>query len=113
MIPALLKTPANSERTSDLYAYISTENINKSEKPKSLCGQLRKCNLTKSSLVGGIILKEVCIDSLGTLECSLDWSIDFKLNGKKIFSWFICSALDYHCIMLHFLMLFVSFSTDI
>lgn len=83
MIPALLKTPANSERTSDLYAYISTENINKSEKPKSLCGQLRKCNLTKSSLVGGIILKEVCIDSLGTLECSLDWSIDFKLNGKK------------------------------
>ncbi|OWM87006.1 hypothetical protein CDL15_Pgr016043 [Punica granatum] len=58
VIPSLLRSPADSERTQGLYAYISTENIRKSEKPKSLSGQLRKCNLTKSSLIGGVILKE-------------------------------------------------------
>lgn len=70
-IPALLQSPTDSERTSDLYAYISIENINKSEKPRSLGGQLRKCNLTKSSLIGGVILKEVCTDLFGS------WNIPF------------------------------------
>ncbi|KAK4760184.1 hypothetical protein SAY87_023315 [Trapa incisa] len=57
VIPTLLKTPADSERSSDLYAYISAQNINKSERPKPLIGQLRKFNLTKS-FIGGITLKE-------------------------------------------------------
>lgn len=60
VIPLLLSQKnESSEKASDVFAYISVENIRAQEtQPKALRGQVRKCNLTKSSLAGGVTLKE-------------------------------------------------------
>ncbi|KAL6546997.1 hypothetical protein OROMI_022718 [Orobanche minor] len=60
VIPSLLSqiTEINRKRP-DLFAYIYTEDVKqKEEHPKSLCGQIRKCNLTKSRLVVGVTLAQ-------------------------------------------------------
>lgn len=61
VIPSLLSQQSeNNEKSHDIYAYISVEDI-KSEKNKhrkELHGQILKCNLSKSRLVPGVILSE-------------------------------------------------------
>ncbi|CAA0815500.1 Transducin/WD40 repeat-like superfamily protein [Striga hermonthica] len=60
VIPSLLShTAERDKKVPDLYAYIYTEDVKqKEEQSKSLCGQIRKCNLTKSRLIGGVTLAE-------------------------------------------------------
>lgn len=63
MIPSLFsqKTKSN-EKIPELFAYVYTEDVKqKGELPGFSCGQIRKCNLTKSRLVGGVTLAEVLI----------------------------------------------------
>ncbi|KAL0443184.1 UNVERIFIED_CONTAM: U3 small nucleolar RNA-associated protein 17 [Sesamum latifolium] len=58
VIPSLLSqsTESNGKRP-DLFAYICTEDVkHKEEKTNCLCGQIQKCNLTKSRIVGGVTL---------------------------------------------------------
>lgn len=51
------------EKTHDLFAYVSTAEANQQDKkPNALHGKIRKCNLTKSRLAGGVTLAEVHLD---------------------------------------------------
>ncbi|KAI3456714.1 hypothetical protein Pfo_013377 [Paulownia fortunei] len=58
VIPSLLsQTTENNGKLPDLFAYAYTADVKqKEEQPNSLCGQIQKCNLTKSRLVGGVTL---------------------------------------------------------
>ncbi|WRX35082.1 WD40 repeat - like 10 [Theobroma cacao] len=60
VIPSFLDVPAeNNEKRRDLFAYVSAEDTKETkEKPKGLRRQIRKCNLSKSRLVGRLILGE-------------------------------------------------------
>ncbi|KAL6998977.1 hypothetical protein U1Q18_000143 [Sarracenia purpurea var. burkii] len=60
VIPSLFSQPMEShEKTPDLFAYVSTGDANQQVKrPNALCGHIRKCNLTKSRLAGGVTLAE-------------------------------------------------------
>ncbi|XP_022755429.1 WD repeat-containing protein 75 [Durio zibethinus] len=60
VIPSFLDVPVeDNEKHRDLFAYLSTEDTKETqEKPKVLRRQIRKCNLSKSRLVGRIILGE-------------------------------------------------------
>lgn len=60
VIPSFLDVPAeDSEKHRDLFAYVSIEDAKESqEKPEALRRQIRKCNLSKSRLVGRLILGE-------------------------------------------------------
>ncbi|KAB1204246.1 WD repeat-containing protein 75 [Morella rubra] len=60
VIPSLFVQPAErDEKSTDLLAYLSVEDIKEQEnKPNAMHGQIRKCNLTASRLIGGLILKE-------------------------------------------------------
>ncbi|KAL6567645.1 hypothetical protein OROGR_001313 [Orobanche gracilis] len=60
VIPSLLsQTTETNRKLPDLFAYIYTEDVKqKEEHPKFLCGQIRKCNLTKSRLVVGVTVAE-------------------------------------------------------
>lgn len=72
MIPSLLDQPVeNDEKPSDLFAYLSVEDtIEQENRPKARRGQIRKCNLTASRLIGGLILKEVPLGgSVATSIC--------------------------------------------
>lgn len=62
MIPSLLSISSeNDEKQPDLFAYVSVDGSQGKEKlPNTLCGQIRKCNLTKSRMVGAVTLAEVC-----------------------------------------------------
>lgn len=52
------------EKTNDLFAYVSTAEANQQDRqPNALHGKLRKCNLTKSRLAGGVTLAEVHLDT--------------------------------------------------
>lgn len=54
VIPGLLCQPADDgEKSPDLFAYISTEDVK-----KETSWAIRKCNLTKSRLSGGVVLAE-------------------------------------------------------
>ncbi|GFS45286.1 transducin/WD40 repeat-like superfamily protein [Actinidia rufa] len=59
VIPSLFSQPVESdEKTRDLFAYVSI-GVNKQDKqPNTSRGQIRKCNLTKSCLAGGVTLAE-------------------------------------------------------
>lgn len=61
MIPSIVGQPAESnEKPTDVFAYLSIEDKKVQEnRPKAMHGQIRKCNLTASRMVGGLILKEV------------------------------------------------------
>ncbi|KAK4439610.1 U3 small nucleolar RNA-associated protein 17 [Sesamum alatum] len=56
VIPSLLSQSTESNgKLPDLFAYIYTEDVKqKEEKKNCLCGQIQKCNLTKSRIVGGV-----------------------------------------------------------
>lgn len=71
MIPSLFVQPAErDEKSTDLLAYLSVEDIKEQEnKPNAMHGQIRKCNLTASRLIGGLILKEVQL--IGTITTFL------------------------------------------
>ncbi|KAL0306149.1 UNVERIFIED_CONTAM: U3 small nucleolar RNA-associated protein 17 [Sesamum radiatum] len=58
VIPSLLsQSTENNGKRPDLFAYIFTEDVkHKEEKTNCLCGQIQKCNLTKSRIVGGVTL---------------------------------------------------------
>ncbi|KAF4391188.1 hypothetical protein G4B88_016498 [Cannabis sativa] len=60
VIPSLLvQSDKDKENESPLFAYISVENSNVQEKKvNTLCGQIKKFNLTKSRMVGGVVLRE-------------------------------------------------------
>ncbi|KAF4391174.1 hypothetical protein G4B88_016484 [Cannabis sativa] len=60
VIPSLLvQSDKDKENESPLFAYISVENSNvQQKKVNSLCGQIKKFNLTKSRMVGGVVLRE-------------------------------------------------------
>ncbi|XP_050217951.1 uncharacterized protein LOC126668808 [Mercurialis annua] len=60
VIPSLLSKQAEtSKEKHKLYAYVSIGNTNQTEnQSKTLQGQIRKCNLTNSGLVGGLTLAE-------------------------------------------------------
>lgn len=77
VIPSLLSQPMESKKKSyDLFAYIYIEAERQKEgQPNSSCGQIRKCNLTKSRLAGGVSLAEVCIN-LCALLCVI-YGIEF------------------------------------
>ncbi|XAR63690.1 hypothetical protein NMG60_11023719 [Bertholletia excelsa] len=59
-IPSLLAPYLeNHEKEHDLFAYVSTGDTGQQKKDSNaLHGQIRKCNLTKSRLAGGVILAE-------------------------------------------------------
>lgn len=61
VIPGLLSLASESdEKSPDLFAYVSIDEMKEQEKlPNTLHGQIRKCNLTESRLVGGVTLAEV------------------------------------------------------
>ena len=55
-----LKSEMEDNKHRNLFAYVSTEDMKEiQEKPKALRRQIRKCNLSKSRLVGRLILGEV------------------------------------------------------
>lgn len=60
VIPSLLGQPAlSNEKPTDLFAYLSIEDTKEQDSvSKPMRGQIRKCNLTASRLIGGLILKE-------------------------------------------------------
>ncbi|KAJ4982232.1 hypothetical protein NE237_033069 [Protea cynaroides] len=60
VIPNLLGPPVGENgKPVDLFAYISVEHVTKrDDEAKAFPGQIRKCNLTKSRLLGGVILAE-------------------------------------------------------
>ncbi len=61
MIPSIRGQPAESnEKPTDVFAYMSVEDKKVQEnRPKAMHGQIRKCNLTASNMIGGLIMKEV------------------------------------------------------
>ncbi|KAK4398713.1 hypothetical protein Sango_1346800 [Sesamum angolense] len=61
VIPSLLsQSTENNGKRPDLFAYIFTEDVkHKEEKTNCLCGQIQKCNLTKSRIVGGVTLAKI------------------------------------------------------
>lgn len=61
VIPSLLREPVEmTEKPTKLFAYLSIEDTKQLEnQSKAVLGQIRKCNLTKSRLIGGLTLAEV------------------------------------------------------
>ncbi|KAK1550487.1 hypothetical protein Q3G72_019966 [Acer saccharum] len=77
VIPSLLGLPADSnEKQPNLFAYVSLkdtrETVSKKHKSKSKIpnGQIRKCNLTESRLVGGVTLAETEVPEPITISSS-------------------------------------------
>ncbi|KAJ8750843.1 hypothetical protein K2173_016024 [Erythroxylum novogranatense] len=59
VIPSLSVQPTDTNDQRKLFAYVSTEETKDQEnQSKALRGQIRKCNLTDSRLVGGVTLAE-------------------------------------------------------
>ncbi|KAK1362452.1 WD repeat-containing protein 75 [Heracleum sosnowskyi] len=60
VIPSLSSILSKSdEKQPDIFAYVSVDVSQGKEKlPNTLCGQIRKCNLTKARMVGGVTLAE-------------------------------------------------------
>ncbi|KAI8526275.1 hypothetical protein RHMOL_Rhmol13G0296200 [Rhododendron molle] len=60
VIPSLfIQSMETQEKTHDIFAYVSTAEANQQDKkPNALHGKIRKCNLTKSRLAGGVTLAE-------------------------------------------------------
>ncbi|OMO51290.1 hypothetical protein COLO4_37741 [Corchorus olitorius] len=59
VIPSLCLPAEGKEKHGNLFAYVSVENTKETqEKPKAFRRQIRKCNLSKSRLVGKLILGE-------------------------------------------------------
>lgn len=60
VIPSIRGQPAESnEKPTDVFAYMSVEDKKVQEnRPKAMHGQIRKCNLTASNMIGGLIMKE-------------------------------------------------------
>lgn len=62
MIPSLLSQSTDSDgKLSHTFAYVHTVDVKQEGQPNSLRGHIRKCNLTKSRLVGGVTLAEVLL----------------------------------------------------
>jgi NET1-associated nuclear protein 1 (U3 small nucleolar RNA-associated protein 17) len=84
VIPSLLSQPAlSNEKPTDLFAYLSLENTKEQNSmPKPLRGQIRKCNLTASRLIGGLILKEVQFGGAVTTSfCLCIKLLYFQISG--------------------------------
>ncbi|KAF5461745.1 hypothetical protein F2P56_017819 [Juglans regia] len=98
VIPSLLDQPIeNDEKPSDLFAYLSVEDtIEQENRPKARRGQIRKCNLTASRLIGGLILKEtpkpefVAVSSVGKFIGIRNkrklhiWMVPEKDSGRSV-----------------------------
>ncbi|KAJ7979445.1 WD repeat-containing protein 75 [Quillaja saponaria] len=82
VIPSILCQPEESNgKASNLYAYVSIEDKKVQEnRPKALHGQIRKCNLTKSRMAGGIILKETARPEFLTMSSTGEF---FGLRNKR------------------------------
>ncbi|CAN4103824.1 unnamed protein product [Withania somnifera] len=72
VIPGLSSQPKeSSEKPSDIFAYVSIREIKEQQgESNALCWQIRKCNLTKSTLVGGVTLAESQVAPSITLSSS-------------------------------------------
>ncbi|KAJ9162883.1 hypothetical protein P3X46_022623 [Hevea brasiliensis] len=92
VIPSILSQPAeNNEKPAKIFAYLSVEGTKEPEKQsKALCGQIRKCNLTDSRLVGGVTLAETKQPELITISsCGKYIGIRIK---RKLHIWKVPSA---------------------
>lgn len=89
MIPSLSSISSeNDEKQIDLYAYLSVDGSQGKEKlPNTLCGQIRKCNLTKSRMVASVTLAEVRSSIVKALNCSYCSAHNFRLNGI-VLAWY-------------------------
>ncbi|XP_009627084.1 uncharacterized protein [Nicotiana tomentosiformis] len=99
VIPGLLSQPAeSSEKPSDLFAYVSTREFKEQQGlGNALFWQIRKCNLTKSTLVGGVTLAEtqdaqsITLSSSGRYMGICDkrklrvWEIPAKDSDRAVF----------------------------
>lgn len=72
VIPRLLRQQTqNEEKASNLYAYISVEDITGISNPrKVLRGQVLRCNLTKSLLISAVKFAEVRSTLINDLLCA-------------------------------------------
>uniref|UniRef100_A0A7N0VM13 WD repeat-containing protein 75 second beta-propeller domain-containing protein n=1 Tax=Kalanchoe fedtschenkoi TaxID=63787 RepID=A0A7N0VM13_KALFE len=87
VIPRFLRQQVqNDDKKSDLYAYVSVEDIEGRDNPnKSSSGQIRKCNLTKSHLIAALTLAETPTPELITISPSGKF---FAICSKrKVFVW--------------------------
>ncbi|WCJ37640.1 Transducin/WD40 repeat-like superfamily protein [Euphorbia peplus] len=87
VIPSLLRQPAEmSEKAVKVFAYLSVED----SQSKGLRGQIRKCNLTNSRLVGGLTLAETEQPKLITISsCGNFFGIRIK---RKLHIWKVPSS---------------------
>ncbi|KAF7838030.1 WD repeat-containing protein 75 [Senna tora] len=60
VIPSILSQPEETDsKTVDIFAYVSVQDKKAADnRPKALCGQIRRCNLTTSRMSRKLILKE-------------------------------------------------------
>ncbi|CAN1166653.1 WD repeat-containing protein 75 [Linum perenne] len=89
VIPSMVSQPAvTSDKSAKVFAYISIEA--KRESDSGLCGQIRKLNLAKSRMVGGVVLAETKKPEVITLSPSGDL---FGIRRKrKLQIWKVPSA---------------------
>ncbi|XP_010276147.1 PREDICTED: WD repeat-containing protein 75 [Nelumbo nucifera] len=82
VIPGLLHPQIHSNgKPSDLYAYVSVEDTSKQgDKSKVLRGQIRKCNLSESRLLGGVTLSETQHPEIITISASGEF---FGIRNKQ------------------------------
>ncbi|KAF9604761.1 hypothetical protein IFM89_010263 [Coptis chinensis] len=86
VIPNIIATPIESKgKPSDLFAFVSVKDASKPDVgSKSLLGQIWKCNLSKSSLVGGV-LAETGYPEFITISASGEY---FGIRNKhKVHLW--------------------------
>ncbi|KAI8524533.1 hypothetical protein RHMOL_Rhmol13G0156700 [Rhododendron molle] len=86
VIPILfIQSMETQEKTHDLFAYVSTAEANQQDKqPNALHGKIRKCNLTKSCLAGGVTLAEVQVHIVPRLLYALESNgASEQLNNQR------------------------------
>ncbi|KAL7130641.1 hypothetical protein ABFS83_13G148500 [Erythranthe nasuta] len=98
VIPSLLsQTTESSGKIHDVFAYVSTEDVKvKGDKTISVRGQIQKCNLTKSRLVGGLELAK--IERPSSIIISPSGNQIGVYEKCKLLIWEIpAKDLDQHC----------------
>ncbi|GAB2281468.1 hypothetical protein Dimus_016056 [Dionaea muscipula] len=94
VIPSFLAKPKESGgKPADVFAYVTVEGASRQEnKVELLRGQIRKCNLTESRLVGGLILAETSEPAFLTSCSSGDF---FGIQKKRVLYIWKVPAKDY------------------
>ncbi|GAB4850671.1 hypothetical protein Ancab_029982 [Ancistrocladus abbreviatus] len=94
VVPSLLSRQDEGDgKPADVFAYMSIEGVSgHKNKPKSLLGQIRKCNLTESRLVGGVNLAETTRPAFITMSPSSEF---FGIQNKRTLHIWKVPAKDY------------------